>query len=114
MLELADTIRLLRRERGWSQEELADRSGLTADTIRRVEQGRTHGMVTTVERLARGLGLPIVSLFLPHGRDGVHDVAALASRPHASEIVAMLLRRSDDELAAIETIIRAAFERPAP
>lgn len=111
MIELADTIRLLRHERGLSQEQLAERSGLTADTVRRVEQGRTQGSVTTVERLARGFALPVAALFMPRA---LHDLATLAGRPHASEIVAMLLRRSDDELAAIETIIRAAFERPAP
>lgn len=49
------TLRELRLERGWSQEELADASGVSVRTIQRVEGGRPPGRATAAA-LARSLG----------------------------------------------------------
>ena len=48
-------LRELRLERGWSQEELADASGVSVRTIQRVEGGRPPGRATAAA-LARSLG----------------------------------------------------------
>jgi len=44
-------VRALRVERGWTQEELADRSGLTSVQISRVERGVREVRLTTLMRL---------------------------------------------------------------
>lgn len=44
--ELANFIKLYRQVRGWSQEQLADISGLSVRTIQRVEQGAASGLDT--------------------------------------------------------------------
>ncbi|WP_226963658.1 DUF805 domain-containing protein [Nostocoides sp. F2B08] len=48
-------LRELRLERGWSQEELADASGVSVRTIQRVEGGRRPGRATAAA-LATSLG----------------------------------------------------------
>jgi transcriptional regulator with XRE-family HTH domain len=36
---LGEQIRLARRSRGWTQQDLADRAGITVPTLRRIERG---------------------------------------------------------------------------
>jgi transcriptional regulator with XRE-family HTH domain len=48
-------VRALREEKGWTQEELADRSGLTAVQISRVERGAREVRLTTLLRLVEAL-----------------------------------------------------------
>lgn len=48
----------LRSARGLTQGELADRAGLAADTIRRIERGTFSPTFVTLDKLARALRLP--------------------------------------------------------
>jgi DNA-binding XRE family transcriptional regulator len=52
----------LRGERGWTFDELADRSGLARRTLIDLEHGRTTGSVTTWHALAHTFGVPIEDL----------------------------------------------------
>lgn len=56
-------IAVIRREHKLTQEQLADRTGLAADTIRAIEQGRRWARLTTLHTLAKGLGVKIDELF---------------------------------------------------
>jgi len=56
-------IATIRRERSLTQEQLADRIELAADTIRTIEQGRRWARLTTLHKLAKGLGVSIDELF---------------------------------------------------
>jgi XRE family transcriptional regulator, regulator of sulfur utilization len=53
----------LRRKRGLTQEELADKTGLAADSIGAIEQGRRWARLTTLHKLAKGLGVGTDELF---------------------------------------------------
>ena len=53
----------LRDARGLTQEQLAERSGLSADTIRRAEHGDFSPSLKTIGKLARGLDLDLSTLF---------------------------------------------------
>jgi len=48
-------VRALRQEKGWTQEELADRSGLASVQISRVERGAREVRLTTLVRLMAAL-----------------------------------------------------------
>lgn len=48
-------VRALRHEKGWTQEELADRSGLAPVQISRVERGAREVRLTTLLRLMAAL-----------------------------------------------------------
>ena len=54
----------LRRARGLTQEVLAERSGLSADTIRRLEHGSFSPSLGTIRSLCEGLDLEVSTLFL--------------------------------------------------
>ncbi len=52
---LADNVRRARDARGWSQEHLAERAGLTQVYISQIETSKTAASVDTIEKLAAGL-----------------------------------------------------------
>jgi transcriptional regulator with XRE-family HTH domain len=60
--ELSDMVKLLRGGRNWSQEQLAEISGLTARTIQRVERGETSNFDTR-RALARAFEAPDIDCF---------------------------------------------------
>ncbi|MGP4002874.1 helix-turn-helix transcriptional regulator [Streptomyces sp. 8N706] len=49
----------LRAERGWTYDQLAERSGLARRTLIELEQGRSVGSLTTWHALAHALGAPL-------------------------------------------------------
>lgn len=54
----------LRRKAGWSQKELAERSGLGVATIGRLEQG-TNAQYRTIDKLAEALQTTRAQLIRP-------------------------------------------------
>jgi transcriptional regulator with XRE-family HTH domain len=56
-------VRSLRRARGITQDALAVRSGLSPDTIRRVEKGAFSASLDTLRKLCGGLGVAESTLF---------------------------------------------------
>lgn len=60
---LATNLKRIRRERGFSQETLAEKAGLSTATIAKIEQGRRLGERTsTLMRLANGLDVELTEL----------------------------------------------------
>jgi transcriptional regulator with XRE-family HTH domain len=53
----------LRRARGWTQEQAAERMRLDAVALRRIEAGRQLVTLRTLVRLANALGVPTRALF---------------------------------------------------
>jgi transcriptional regulator with XRE-family HTH domain len=59
---LSKIVKEIRAEKGHSQDELANLSGLSLRTIQRIESGESSPMGDTLKRLAEGLGLSIEEL----------------------------------------------------
>ncbi|MFS8609827.1 MAG: helix-turn-helix domain-containing protein, partial [Gammaproteobacteria bacterium] len=60
---LGRNLRRYRYAQGWSQQELADRSGVSRVTIARLESGAaTSASVEIAERLADALGISLAEL----------------------------------------------------
>lgn len=55
-------LRALREERGWSQEEFADRAGLHRTYVSAVERGVRNPTLSVLERLAKALGIKLSEL----------------------------------------------------
>jgi transcriptional regulator with XRE-family HTH domain len=53
--QLGDLLRILRRERGISQRQLADTAGFNSSVVNRAERGG-DALLSTWDRLFRGLG----------------------------------------------------------
>lgn len=56
---IAKNIRALRRQKGWSQEELADRAGLHRTYVSGVERGIRNPTVTSLKCIADALDVSI-------------------------------------------------------
>jgi transcriptional regulator with XRE-family HTH domain len=68
--QLGLELRRIREERGLTVEELAERSGISATTIRAVERGAREAHGDTVANLARPLGLTFDNVWRLQGRRG--------------------------------------------
>src|SRR5690606_3028437 len=106
-------VRSLRRARGMTQEVLAQRSGLSADTIRRLEHGSFSPSLETLRKLCMGLDLLLSTLFesyeLGMRNENRELVDLLATRtPREVELATHVLRALFDELDAIATEAVAA------
>ena len=70
-LQLGPRIRTLRRSRGMTLRQLADRAGVTESFLSQVEREVTSPSIASVQRIAGGLDLAIAELFVEapvHGR----------------------------------------------
>lgn len=59
---LAKNLRILRRQRHWSQEVFADEAGLHRTYISDLERGARNPTIEVVEKLAKALGVSAGSL----------------------------------------------------
>ncbi|MCI1188024.1 helix-turn-helix domain-containing protein [Hymenobacter sp. DH14] len=55
-------LRQLRSERGWSQQELADRANIDKMTIHRIETARMAATIDVLLSLTKGLEMPLHEL----------------------------------------------------
>jgi len=62
---VAARLKALRKERGWTLDEVAERSGISKATLSKLENGRTNLTFTTVTKLSEGLKVPISQLTNP-------------------------------------------------
>lgn len=64
---MKNRIRVLRAERRWSQAELADRLGVSRQTVNAVENGKFDPSLPLAFRLSVVFDLPIEEIFLYEG-----------------------------------------------
>lgn len=62
-VDVGQRLRNLREERNISMRELARRSGLSANALSMIERGLTSPSVSTLDRIATALGVPITAFF---------------------------------------------------
>lgn len=61
-VRLGRNVRSLREERGWSQEDYADRADIHRTYVSDIERGRRNPTATVIEKLARPFGISAGSL----------------------------------------------------
>lgn len=81
-------ISLLRKDKGWSQKELADKAGITQNQVSRIETDKMQPRRSTIQALATSFGIK------------AQDLLALASLPPVDDGSSQLAQE-DPELAAL-------------
>lgn len=61
-MEIADKIRKLREEHGWSQEKVAESLGITSNGYAKIERGETKINIRRLEELAELFGVDVLEL----------------------------------------------------
>jgi transcriptional regulator with XRE-family HTH domain len=84
-----------------TQEVLAERCGLSADTIRRLEHGSFSPSLDTLRKLCGGLDLMLSTLF---------ESYELGARNEARELIDLLATRGPRELVLATRVLRALFD----
>jgi transcriptional regulator with XRE-family HTH domain len=69
LVSLGERLRALRAAKGWTLDELAERSGLSKPFLSRLESGSRQPSIAAVLTLARAYGVPMGSLFDSHQED---------------------------------------------
>ena len=60
---MTNRLKSLRSERGWSQADLAERLGVSRQSVNAIETGRFDPSLPLAFKLARLFGLPIEAIF---------------------------------------------------
>lgn len=64
---VAINVGRVRREKGWTQEELAERAGLSARYVGQIERAQASMSVTVLGRVAEALAVSAATLVTPRG-----------------------------------------------
>ncbi len=94
-------VRRLRRARGVTQDCLAERAGLSADTIRRLEHGAFSPSLDTLTKLCAGLRLARSTLF---------ESYELGESNETREVIDLLLTRSPREIELAVRVVRTLLD----
>jgi transcriptional regulator with XRE-family HTH domain len=98
--ELGKHVRALRRARGLTQDVLAERSGLSADTIRRIEHGFSTS-IDTLRKLCSGLGIAPSTML---------ESFELSRTDERRELFDLIGSRSDQEIALVTRVVRVLLD----
>ena len=96
--QFGEYIRALREDRGLTQSELALRSGVAVDSVRRIERGQLSPSLRSVAKLAEGMDVSLHSLFGGYEAPGSY----LADR-----ICDLLAGRPPEDVASAHRVIVA-------
>lgn len=64
---MKNTLRVLRAEHAWSQADLAERLGVSRQTVNSIEQEKYDPSLPLAFKIARLFGQPIETIFQPTG-----------------------------------------------
>ncbi|HYO67038.1 MAG TPA: helix-turn-helix transcriptional regulator [Archangium sp.] len=100
-LRFGNHLRRLRTAQKLTQEQLAERSGLSVDAIRRIERGAFSPSLETLAKLTGGLDVSLKTLFQTFEREKTDRVAELCD---------FLSHRSGRDVQLVWRVVRAMFE----
>jgi transcriptional regulator with XRE-family HTH domain len=68
-VDLAQRVRALRKDRGWTLEQAAQAAGLARSTLSKIENGQMSPTYDALKKLAQGLDISVPQLFTPPSGD---------------------------------------------
>lgn len=106
---IGDRVRRYRRERGWTQGQLAQRASLTRGTVSAIERGLERPLEKTSKALAEALGVSFERLI------GLEGQATLFPLPDERRMamIRRLVELDDDALEEVWPALRRTLDRAA-
>lgn len=96
---LGARIKELRKAKGLSQEQLAEKVDIEAKHVSRLELGKNYPSITTLEQIADALNVEMIDIL----QVGHH----LPKKQLSANITKMLKEADDEKLRMIEKVVRA-------
>ena len=104
-IQCGERVRTLRKQLGYTLEEVGEKAGFSGAQIYLVEKGRINTPVETLARIAQALGVPVRALFCeedqgalppvearkPRQQDATETVLGSAPAEHLGTVAALLL-----------------------
>jgi transcriptional regulator with XRE-family HTH domain len=87
-----EALRRLRVHRGWSQQDLADMTGVAQDTISSIEIGRHEPRPSTLRKLAAALDVDVIDFFMEEPASPKASARGTAAGYSEGEAKSRLLR----------------------
>ncbi len=106
--EVGRRMRELRRLRGLSQEELAERAGLTLEAISRAERGRSEITISSLVQVCEAMGLHLSEFFARHAP----PAAAAPQSRAAARLLSLIEDVPDAELRRVLAIMKLVLQPP--
>jgi transcriptional regulator with XRE-family HTH domain len=73
-LNVGQRLRTFRERQGWSLRVLAEQCGLSINAISRIERGENSPTVSSLQRLASALAVPITDFFLEQPKQSAYHI----------------------------------------
>jgi transcriptional regulator with XRE-family HTH domain len=117
--EIGNRIRQIRRAKDLPQQALAARAGVTVATVSRLERGKHDATVTTLRKIAEGLGVTLGALILEEDEQPAAPVVEVVK---VEDIFRYFVdgyeSMGEDEVKKVEDaiapiVVRRSFERKA-
>jgi transcriptional regulator with XRE-family HTH domain len=106
--DFAEKIKMLRQERGWSQESLAEKIGIGQQYISKYESGKLYPSFKTIEKLAGTFG---VSVDFLRTREKV-DLSSLNIKDKKLlDLLNELNNLNEEDLLTVKNVIEALVFR---
>jgi transcriptional regulator with XRE-family HTH domain len=104
-MSFGNTLSRLRKEKGWTQGELADKLQMNANHLSRWETDRILPRKKALEKLADLFQVPIEELL--GAPEGPLKLPALGQEdPELAELVSQIVRLGDEHRKALRTVLR--------
>ena len=101
---VGERIRNFRKEKGWSQEELADNANLHTTYIGQLERGEKNPTLESIEKIANALGISLEELFRAIQPNILPDDYTLL------QIITILQARSVEDQKLVLKMLNILFE----
>ena len=97
-------LRSLRRAKDMTQEQVAERAGLSLQSVGEIERGRGNPTLVNVERLSDALDIELTELF------DLGDVK-MTREQAVQEILARLEGATEEQVRALLTMVRVLIQK---
>lgn len=95
-------LRRLRKERGFTLEELAERAEISVSYLSHIERGTRQAPLTTLESLAQILGMNLYELFSPASSVSTHEKPST----YDAKIQGMIKKMTEKEKKSLHGLLK--------